>query len=175
MVWEPAANRGLMAEPLREYAGEVFASDIYDYGGGYQTLDFLDPAVAHDARWIITNPPFKAAEAFVRRSLGIAREGIAILARLQWAESAARYRLFSEHPPAAVALFMERVPMVRGRWDPRASTATAYAWFVWWSVPRLTFPPPTRFLPIPPGQRERLRRPDDAQRFASAGPAPLID
>jgi hypothetical protein len=29
------------------------------------------------------------------------------------------------------AQFAERVHMVKGRWNPDASSATAYAWFVW--------------------------------------------
>lgn len=177
-VWEPAANRGLMAETLRGYAGQLFSSDIFDYGCGYEVADFLDPDVIPDLApgdgidWIITNPPFKAAEAFARHALTIAEEGVAILARLQWAETEARYELFREHPPAAVALFMERVPLYRGRWVAKGGkTATAYAWFVW-RQPRVTFPPPIRFLPIPPGQRARLMRPADLVRFAHAiGPA----
>jgi hypothetical protein len=48
------------------------------------------------------------------------------------AKGVARYeRLFSDRPPTAYAPFAERVPIVRGRWDPDASTATSYAWFVW--------------------------------------------
>jgi hypothetical protein len=49
-----------------------------------------------------------------------------------WLEGAERYhKLFADRPPTIVAQFCERVPMVKGRWDPDASTATSYAWFVW--------------------------------------------
>jgi len=40
--------------------------------------------------------------------------------------------LFLTNPPDVVAQFAERVPMVRGRCDRKASTATAYAWLVWY-------------------------------------------
>src|SRR5665811_218531 len=33
--------------------------------------------------------------------------------------------------PSRVAQFVERVPMVEGRLERKASTATAYAWLVW--------------------------------------------
>jgi hypothetical protein len=43
--------------------------------------------------------------------------------------------LFRDRPPTLYAPFVERVPMVKGRWDPGASTATSYAWFVWRKAP----------------------------------------
>src|ERR1035437_9097487 len=49
-------------------------------------------------------------------------------------------------PPTKFAQFIERVPMVKGRLDKKASTATAYAWFVWEkessAMPRLMWVPP---------------------------------
>jgi hypothetical protein len=47
-------------------------------------------------------------------------------------ESSGRYEgIFSRTPPAAFAQFVERVPMVKGRLDRKASTATGYAWLIW--------------------------------------------
>lgn len=52
--------------------------------------------------------------------------------RTTFIESIGRYnRLFSEFPPEIFAQFSERVPMVKGRLDPTASTATGYCWLVW--------------------------------------------
>jgi len=57
-------------------------------------------------------------------------------------------RLFSEHPPNIVAQFSERVPIVRGRLDASASSATGYAWLVWKTASieqtRLMWVPPCR-------------------------------
>jgi hypothetical protein len=89
-------------------------------------------APADGIDWVITNPPFNLALDFALRGLELAREGVALLVRSVWLEGAERYRsLFAKHPPAIVAQFVERVPMTKGRWDPDASTATAYSWFVW--------------------------------------------
>ena len=54
-----------------------------------------------------------------------------MLVRTQWIEGAGRLTLslFRDQPPTIYAPFVERVPMIKGRWDPNASTATAYAWF----------------------------------------------
>lgn len=129
---EPTCGRGYMARPLSEYFGRVDAFDAHSYGFG-GVRDFLThpyEAMSHD--WVITNPPFRLAEQFVERALRVARVGVAILARTVFLESIGRYdRIYSVNPPTTFAQFSERVPMVRGRVDPKASTATGYAWFVW--------------------------------------------
>lgn len=166
-VHEPACGAGHMAEVLREYFGVVMATDVAEYGYHSGSIDFLAgrPDGERDFDWIITNPPFRLAEPFVLRALQQTRVGVAMLVRSVWAEGGARYaNIFSPHPPVAVAQFSERVPMVKGRWDPIATTATSYSWFVW---AHLKEPQPTRFTWIPPGQRQRLTKPDDAARFAT--------
>jgi hypothetical protein len=121
-----------MAKVLAEYFGDVRASDAYPYGYGL-VRDYLEiPYEANAVDWIITNPPFRLAEEFVRRSLVVARRGVAILARTVFIESVGRYRsLFENTPPIRFAQFTERVPMVKGRLDRKASTVTGYAWLVW--------------------------------------------
>lgn len=158
VCWEPACNRGGMVRPLREFFREVIATDVHDYGCGYNVRDFLFPEPFSDgfANWIITNPPFRLAEQFAFRALDVARCGVALLVRAQFMESVGRYeRLFSKRPPAAVWQFVERVPMVKGRLDRSASTATAYAWVVWYHG--IT---DTRFRWIPPC-RAQLDRDED--------------
>ena len=55
-----------------------------------------------------------------------------MLTRTVFIESVGRYeRLFKVNPPSRFAQFTERVPMVKGRVDKKASTATGYAWLVW--------------------------------------------
>jgi hypothetical protein len=147
-----------MVRPLREFFVRVDASDVHDYGRGYSVRDFLFPDPLSDGfvDFVITNPPFRLAEQFAFRALDIARCGVALLVRAQFMESVGRYeRLFSRHPPAAVWQFVERVPMVKGRLDRSASTATAYAWVVWYRG--IT---DTRYRWIPPC-RARLDRDED--------------
>jgi len=64
-------------------------------------------------------------------------------------ESVGRYREISElTTPTRFAQFTERVPMVKGRLDVKASTATGYARIVWdkgdKTMPRLMWVPPCR-------------------------------
>lgn len=172
-AWEPACGEGHMAAVIEEFAkSPVIATDIFDYGYGTAPIDFLGGIFSElpsdRVDWIITNPPFKPADQFALRALDLARVGVALLLRTQWLESEDRYRsIFRDRSPSLFAPFVERVPMLRGRWDPDASTATSYSWFVWLRnvVPRAPFW-------IPPGCRVELSRSDDRQRFAAWTMAP---
>lgn len=149
---EPACGRGYMAKPLAEYFGKVDAADAYQYGFA-QVRDFLTyPCQARSHDWVITNPPFRLAEEFVERALIVARKGVAILARTVFLESVGRYEnIFSANPPTKFAQFTERVPMVKGRVDRKASTATGYAWFVWEKNSKVSHP---RLMWVPPCRRD---------------------
>jgi hypothetical protein len=146
---EPACGAGHMAKVLDEYFREVRCSDAFGYGYG-PLRDFLThPYATNSCDWVITNPPFRLAEEFVLRALKVARVGVAILARTVFLESVGRYEaIFLEHPPTKFAQFSERVPMLRGRLDKNATTATGYAWFIWEkgkkATPKLTWIPPCR-------------------------------
>lgn len=146
---EPACGAGHMAKPLKEYFGEVKCSDAYNYGYG-PVRDFLDcPYETNAVDWVVTNPPFRLAEEFVLRALNVARIGVAIFARTVFLESVGRYtRIFRDCPPSRFAQFVERVPLVKGRLDIKATTATGYAWIVWLKPfnhqPKLMWVPPCR-------------------------------
>ena len=129
---EPAAGRGHMSKVLWEYFSDVHSSDIFDYGFGSRA-DFLSGLYQNNSfDWVVTNPPFRLAESFIQTALTVARVGVAVLVRTVFVESVGRYeRLFKPHPPLLMAQFTERVPMVKGRLDKRASTATGYCWVLW--------------------------------------------
>ena len=130
---EPACGRGHMSVALAPYFREVNSFDVFDYSFG-GVADFLKTkhTEGNSFDWVITNPPFRLGEEFIGRSMNIARRGVAMLTRTVFIESVGRYeRLFRLNPPSRFAQFTERVPMVKGRVDKKASTATGYAWLVW--------------------------------------------
>lgn len=147
---EPACGAGHMAKVLAEYFGVVTSFDVHDYGFGQQRDYLKCPYAIGSWDWVITNPPFRLAEEFVLRSLEVAQEGVAILARTVFIESVGRYEnLFRSQPPTTYAQFTERVPMVKGRLDKKATTATSYCWLVWrksaiLGSPELIWIPPCR-------------------------------
>lgn len=173
-AWEPACNRGYMSEPLGEYFGTVWASDVHDYGlEGAMQHDFLQPYVPDEMRWClepqvdwtVSNPPFRLAEQFIARMAQVSKVGFAVLVRTSFLEGVGRYeKLFSQNPPSVVAQFSERVPMVKGRYDPDASTATSYCWLAWFTSDRPTGP---QMRWIPPCRRELERESDWPKREAA--------
>lgn len=149
-VMEPAAGRGYMARALGEYFDTVYTGDVKNYGYHLNFVgSYLKMPPYYNMDWIITNPPFKLAEQFIDKALREAGTGVAMLVRTSFLEGVGRYeRLYSRCPPSAVLQFAERVPMVEGRYDPKASTATSYCWLVWrqrgWSGPSMDWIPPSR-------------------------------
>lgn len=146
---EPACGAGHMARVLQEYFGKVKSADAYEYGYGNLRNFLAEPYETNSTDWVITNPPFRLAEEFVVQAMRVARHGVAILARSVFLESVGRYDgIFRRMPPTKFAQFVERVPMVKGRLDRKATTATGYAWLVWekrtQGLPRLMWVPPCR-------------------------------
>jgi hypothetical protein len=155
IAWEPACGDGYMSRPLAEFFADVISSDVHPYGYGL-VEDFLWPS-EHTADWIITNPPFRLAEQFAETAIVRAKLGVAILVRTAFLESIGRFEgLFTRNPPSDILQFVERLPMVKGKVDADASSATAYCWLVW----RKHATPGTQFHWIPPC-RKRLERASD--------------
>lgn len=168
-VWEPACGMGHMAVPLSEYFRQVYASDVYAYGFG-EVGDFKDKTLGthwappEPVDWIITNPPFNAAKDFLLRALDCGpRIGVAFLLRTVWLESEDRWRdIFStELCPTQIYVSADRIAMTEGRYDPKASSATSYSWFVW-KMDMLGRPVMTGINWLPFGSKAKFYRREDA-------------
>lgn len=159
---EPAANRGYMVRALMEFFAEVEASDVCDYGFGFPVQDYLFGPDQDPVDWTFCNPPFRLAKQFIDRALRTSRVGVAMIVRSAFTEGVDRHEsLFAVNPPAFVLQHVERVPMVKGGYDPKASSATAYSWIVW-----LAGESDTRFRWIAPC-RKRLERASDYVEIAA--------
>ena len=66
IVWECACGDGAMSEVLKTKY-DVISTDLYDRGYGEPEQDFLTTTKQCDN--VITNPPFKLAEDFLRVAL----------------------------------------------------------------------------------------------------------
>jgi len=132
-LWEPAAGRGAIVSVLRDRGHAVIASDICDYGFPLHFVrDFLTTTkVPVGVECILTNPPFKLVGPFVAHALDLAPRVI-MLARLALLESERRTAILDRGKLARVHVFKRRLPfMHRDGWTgPRASSAIAFAWFV---------------------------------------------
>ena len=129
-IWESACGNGAMADVLAHSGAFIRSSDLYDRGYGEAGVDFLDTTRRSDN--IVTNPPYNAAEGFVRTGLNVAERKFALLLRLAFLEGANRQRsIFSVAPPSRVWVFSERITFYPAGATVKGSGTTAYAWFVW--------------------------------------------
>lgn len=129
-IWESACGNGAMSDVLSLASNSVRSSDLYDRGYGEAGVDFLDTARRADN--IVTNPPYNAAEGFVKTGLASANRKFALLLRLAFLEGANRQRtIFSVSPPSRVWVFSERITFYPAGATVKGSGTTAYAWFVW--------------------------------------------
>jgi hypothetical protein len=137
-IWEPACGRGAIVAVLRAHGHEFVASDLVDYGvpvtaPGYFGVDFLlERRAPEGTEAIVTNPPFSRGEEFVEHALELCPRVIMLL-RLAFLESERRSCILDTGTLARVHVFRKRLPMMhRDGWrGPKASSAMAFAWFVW--------------------------------------------
>ena len=129
-IWESACGNGAMSDVLAKSGPPVRSTDLYDRGYGDAGVDFLD--TNSRAENIVTNPPYNAAEGFVKSGLVASKRKFALLLRLAFLEGANRQRsIFSVAPPSRVWVFSERITFYPAGATPKGSGTTAYAWFVW--------------------------------------------
>lgn len=129
-IWESACGNGAMSNVLEAAAQSVTSTDLYDRGFGEGGVDFL--AADWCADNIVTNPPYNAAEGFVKSGVRLARKKFALLLRLAFLEGANRANtIFAETPPSRVWVFSERITFYPAGAVQQGSGTTAYAWFVW--------------------------------------------
>jgi hypothetical protein len=135
VVWEPACGRGAIVGLLRAGGHTVIATDLNSWGcpASESRRDFLfEERAPEGCECIITNPPYKLAQEFVLKARELAPK-VVMLLRLAFLESERRRNILESGDLARVYVFRNRLPMMhRFSWTgPRASSATAYAWFVW--------------------------------------------
>lgn len=143
VIWEPCAGGGWMAEVLREAGHKVRATTLLDdvddderplrwVRGG---IDFLadDPGDDWPICNIVTNPPYRHAEACIRRAIDLGAVKTCMLLDISFLGSQRRGAgLFADHPPARVWVMSSRVTMYPAGYEgPRGATTQTHAWFVW--------------------------------------------
>ena len=100
-ILEPACGRGAISKVLRSAGHTVIENDIVDYGQGQDSVqDFLNfkPARAGEIDAVVTNPPYRLAQHFVRHALTLCPR-VFMLLRLTFYESERRKDVLDERRP----------------------------------------------------------------------------
>lgn len=134
-VHEPACGDGAIVEVLRAAGHTVYASDLVDRGcPDSYVSDFLGQALIPSmAEACITNPPFRYAHEFVRKSRELYPLTIMLL-RLAFLESKKRSDILDAGDLETVLLFSSRLPfMHRANFTGKrnSNSGMPFAWFVW--------------------------------------------
>jgi hypothetical protein len=133
-LWEPAAGDGAIVRPLRAAGYSVLATDLVDYGleGCHHGVDYLTAPCMRAVDGVVTNPPFRLAQAFAQKAVAEVPY-VALLLRTNFLESVGRLPFFRRTPPARIWVSSRRLPMMhRHGWTgPRASSNTCHSWVVW--------------------------------------------
>lgn len=144
-IWENACGVGSISEILEANGYKTFNTDLFDRGYLKQSgkFDFLKDDWNVIGMNIVTNPPYKYAEEFVKRGCKYLEAGMnsgfnrkmCLLLKLQFLEGQARKKLFEEYPPERIYVFSKRITCaMNAEFDKyKESGAQAYAWYVWTS------------------------------------------
>ncbi len=139
---EPSAGKGHLAERLKSYGYNVTAYDLIDRGY-CPTKNFFDID-----KWegsIITNPPYKYAEEFIRHALEIIPDGqyVAMFLKLTFLESKGRKKLFQDYPLKTLYVSCSRIGCMKNAelTDEIPGSAVAYGWYVWEKYAKDISPP----------------------------------
>jgi hypothetical protein len=133
-VIDPACGTGAILDVLSPHGHIVYGQDIVDYGWpGTVLQDYLTDDWGSRDHAIVTNPPFKLANQFIRKALADGVRYHAWLLRMNFVESLGRLPMFRGNPPARVHISSRRLPMMhRHGWTgKKAGSNTCHAWFIW--------------------------------------------
>lgn len=141
-LWEPAAGRGAMARHLLAAGHDMVMTDLCAYDralpGIVAPVDFLATAAAPTGvEAIVTNPPYKIADPFIRHALALVPL-VVVLLRLASLEGAKRADLIDTRL-RRVWVGKERLPMMhRDGWEGAkiGNSGAPFAWFVFTAEPR---------------------------------------
>ncbi len=135
-IWECACGEGHLSKRLIANGHDVLSTDLIDRGYGIGGVDFLKQKQLFEGD-IITNPPYKYAQAFIEKAIELVPVGnkVAMFLKVQFLEGKKRKKLFEKYPPKIIYVSSSRLlcaknadfeGMIKG-----GGSAVAYAWFIW--------------------------------------------
>jgi hypothetical protein len=132
-ILEPACGDGAISKVLLNYypKSEIISYDLIDRGYGIGNTDFLTYNYGRKFDNVITNPPYRYATEFVKKSLKVSDNKVAMLLKIQFLEGIKRFELFKNSPLEKVYVFSQRLKINKNGEEQKNSTMFCFAWFVW--------------------------------------------
>jgi hypothetical protein len=135
-IWENACGEGHLSIEMQSLGYDVFSTDLIDRGFGDGMLDFLSLSEFEDEfdMNIISNPPYKYANEFIKMGLQVIKKGykMAYLLPIRYLEGKERRQIFEKYPPKKIYVSSGRIKCSKnGEFDKMEGSAMSYAWFVW--------------------------------------------
>lgn len=131
-ILEPACGEGHISKVLVDHGHQVTSYDLIDRGYG-DVKNFFD--IEKFDGDIVTNPPYKDALKFVKKSLEIIPDGhkVAMYLKVQFLEGKSRGEFFKDNPPKYVYVSSSRMGCAKnGDFEKHGiGGAVAFAWYIW--------------------------------------------
>jgi hypothetical protein len=131
-VWEPCAGTGVLSGVLKTLGYDVVASDIHDWGAGYDVIADVFYMTTPLAPVVWTNPPFSRAAELVRHLFAIGVAEVILFQSWSWPTQVGAWDLFDVHPPTHFTPLRRRVSPWRfdiSIPERKGSTPDRYCWF----------------------------------------------
>jgi len=130
LILDPGCGKGHISKPLMATGHQTKGIDLYDWGFGETGINYLEYDQSCDN--VISNPPFTILADFVSKSLKLAKNKVAIFARVTALETVGRWSdIYSTTPPTKVYMFVHRVKCNKGGHDDGQSSSVFYCWMIW--------------------------------------------
>ena len=129
-IWEPACGEGHLSKVFEARGFNVKSTDLVYRGYGEGNIDFLAQRDPYNGD-IITNPPYKYAEAFIEHALELVPRGnkVCMFLKLTFLEGKKRQALFHKYPPKVIWVSSSRIPCATD--GEFKNSMIAYAWYIW--------------------------------------------
>lgn len=138
ILWECACGHGKISKILEKVYGpdRVLSTELNTDRYGIGGINFLSEGYKYKPEgkfWLVTNPPFKLANEFVRKGFELGAERIIFLLRFNYLESGkVREDILNNGHLLRVLLMKERLQMFPYGWTGKKGSATQnHAWFIW--------------------------------------------
>ena len=136
-IWECACGMGHLSNVFRNFGYNVKSTDLIYRGFGEGSVDFLSDENTYWDGDVITNPPYKYAQAFVEKALSIIPNGkkVAMFLKIQFLEGKSRKKLSIQYPPKVIYVSSSRLLCAKNaefdKMIEGGGSAVAYAWYIW--------------------------------------------